>query len=1040
MDLIDQLSRLTVGIERQIEAIKARKTTSHAVSSDKNLKFFPPSQSSTLIDMLNSNRAQEVEAILGRFNGERFTPGVTKHGWSLLLKYLMSRPSMEVHRIKTKEIRTGRLRKIIDLSDSFVIYQKKVRTQTPIDAKQWGYRIASSKEENLNDADVNESLFAFAEGVETVPGQSNIPREQNLAIRIKDRYRFIETFDTDKSVFGNTRVDLTYVVQDDGYIVRPIYEVEIERSEPGLNMNSFIQAIQAVTLLVNGMITDIGIRPDGNISGFEKLLPAHEKTKVITVWNNLFAKDIQRFKRFSPFKLYNAKNKPVPLKMKDLVVSKMDYVLTVKYDGIRALILFTDFGTYIIDAPFNITRLDFIVPEENGSILDGEMFIEDGRITFYPFDMLFDRTKDVRRSDFLTRVKTFQKIELDLPSFTIAQKQFIHKPGGLYKNVALAYSELKLIEDEGISTDGLIFQPANKPYYMAGGTKKWKPPSKLTIDFFLIETDDDPERFSLYVTGKGTNSKLELFTGTRRTPYNNTVYIRGGLLQGVPVNQQVVEMKWDRAKKNFVVDRFRPDRHEPNFVEWAKSVWKDIHDPVYTSSILGTDMKIARCYGNIVKSNLLNSHFNKGEIIMDIGSGRGGDVGKWKNIGLKVIAVDPSLKHLEMLRDRAEKIGYDNIDILYTEAEDTKSITNHIKEKGYGLMDGITAFFSLTFFGEEDEKMLNLVNTIHSNLKDNAVFICIVLDGERVKDLLGVDQEYATQAWSISKGMSWDDNEKFGNEIITTINDSDSMVKNVVEYLFPFDVFVDMMKDKGIELFTTYFLSDKDILSSQQDEFMGMTRVAIFKKAPPQLYSRLTPIGVGDVVNLSTPFEYDLVRIGTPGKGSCFFHAIIGAFSKKYASMTLQKKNEYVATFRRKMAQLLDFDTYRNLGNGVLAELMSHKYRSKTKNEERAMKVGWAMFLKLLSDCKEWIGEEMLEYVANTLGVDIYIMNDITRTVEIASDCPLMYKHRPSIVILNIDNVHYETVGRRNESGKIQTVFSPEDPFTIQLYNQVCNI
>lgn len=1044
MEFLESLNQITSGYISGTVREKTNNTQNLIdVKNVSSPEFFPSKFKRTLKNMLIQNESiEEVEAIFGRYKGRKFVPGVTINSFNTLLSYLSTQEIFEKKQIETIDIIVDGVKQI-NYNDGTTVYQKKIINNT-LDIKQWGYRIKKSSEFFLNEDDVDKEIFNVTIPEELKEGKSVLDNK-NITIRRKTRYTFIVKTGSG-SIFEGVKLDLTFVIQDNGHFVRYIYEVEIERNVPHLNSFNFIKIIKAVSLLLNGGKLDIN--SDGDFIEEYKLISLDERNLVIRMWNRLFEQSIEKSGRNpGPFSLYNAKNKPVPIEFKDLM-EQNDYVITVKYDGLRAIILFANFGTYIIDSPNKITKLNFIVPRENGTIIDGEFFENENDIVYYPFDILFRKGNDVRVLTFLERIKEFKSIKINKKNFTIEHKEFFHGKEQR-ENIKDARDEMIILEKYNFPTDGLIFQPNNVPYYTFNSTKKWKPKEKLTIDFLLLPDKDDPYQFIPYVMG--TKNPIK-FVGGRKI-YDKKINIPNGTFRGISVSNQIVEMKWDYDAENFIIDRFRPDKRVPNYVKWAKGVWIEIHDPVNIESMIGEDMKKARYTSNIVKKQLLQTYFRPGEYILDIGSGRGGDLKKWKDLNLgKVIVVDTNEENLNILRERAERMAITNVeDILNIDAEDEPAITKYITEKEYGKMDGITAFFSLTFFGVNEKKMRNLIDMIDSNLKYNGYFICILLDGDEVKNEMGFDQSIIKKGWTIRKDGEW--SEEFGNKIVTTINDEDSMVKNVEEYLFPFSIFKDIMSEKRIELEITYKLEDNKLLSEQQNEFMKMNRVAVFKKLEPRQYPNLMPISTpGDVKELQTPFNYNIVRVGTIGEGSCFFHSVLTAFNKKYRKMDEQQKMEFVSKLRKSLADRLDMDTFSKLGNGILLEFMendvieeSPTYRNMTKeelevNDEEIKEKALNKYKNLLGDCKEWVGETSLEYVSNKLKLDIYIMSDKTRNVKIAADCNNLYKNRASIIVLNIDNVHYETVGIADEeTGRVKLNFEPDNSFIKQLYKEVCN-
>ena len=76
-------------------------------------------------------------------------------------------------------------------------------------------------------------------------------------------------------------------------------------------------------------------------------------------------------------------------------------------------------------------------------------------------------------------------------------------------------------------------------------------------------------------------------------------------------------------------------------------------------------------------------------------------------------------------------------------------------------------------------------------------------------------------------------------------------------------------------------------------------------------------------VVLYSPLEENevLVRTGTIGDGSCFFHSILHAYSKKYALMDNDERCAFVHHLRTSMAGNIDKDKWEALGDGLISKI-----------------------------------------------------------------------------------------------------------------------
>jgi len=64
-----------------------------------------------------------------------------------------------------------------------------------------------------------------------------------------------------------------------------------------------------------------------------------------------------------------------------------------------------------------------------------------------------------------------------------------------------------------------------------------------------------------------------------------------------------------------------------------------------------------------------------------------------------------------------------------------------------------------------------------------------------------------------------------------------------------------------------------------------------------------------------------LVRTGTIGDGSCFFHSLLHAYSKDYVGMNNTDKTKFVHRLRASMAGRVDKESWQEIGGGLIAKI-----------------------------------------------------------------------------------------------------------------------
>lgn len=881
--------------------------------------FFPRKLSDRIKKNLTFAKNYEVEASLGLFKNRRFTPGLNSAmAFSELQKLLESSKDFKVETSRDlvtiankihydgKVLNTVRRivdRDLLDEGDVANAIKYEMKTQikdTTVDNWEWGYRVRVAREEILD-----EKLFD-SKFLKNFDSYSDI-------LRIRTRTSFLTK--NKNSPFRHLRIDLTYVEETNlkrGSNVRIHYEVELERIGK-VDIESFEEALWLLLSWSQNV---------KNPKNTRYVLSLPEKSYAIAKHNSFFLKEVRNPKlamRMSkdPFLIFKDYwNKPVPLKLREMINPKFDPAITVKYDGTRRFLLIDSEGIYFFAPPKEVKRIGNGNKEFSGTFIDGEYMPETNE--YFAFDILFFKGRDVRVSNFFERQSLLKTVKNPRPfnikyklkkyfmkhlmSFqekkmlTIAKKDSVSKSQkeittlksslrkakrsekkeikkrikALEKSIA---KELKLIEKfsgigkEGFyensrdsiermreleknregSTDGLIYQSLGR--YKNKYTYKWKPLHLITIDFQLIPKMDEKgniekDVFLTYVS-KFERGKVVMvpFFGNKKSPFDGEITIKGGEIDGSPVSNAIVECRWDFDKDALVALRIRFDRDKPNRMLVANSNWMDMHNPIYEETLEGETLQVARIYFNDYKK-LLIEKYAKGKVILDIGSGRGGDMMKWNNAGVKkVFSVEPNKENRTELKRRRDNMKLTTkVIVIPAKAQNTEKITKKVKK-----VDGVVSFFSLTFFFKSVKIFDGLIETIDSVVESGGFFMGIVLDGERTRMFLEdfkVEEDipedegvvYENSAFSIEQASIFSEdieNNPFGDEIVIDIVDSDVMVKEQTEWLVYFEILKKELSSKGFTLERTDFL-DKNSIYQQLPEdskvFADFQRMFVFRK------------------------------------------------------------------------------------------------------------------------------------------------------------------------------------------------------------------
>lgn len=169
----------------------------------------------------------------------------------------------------------------------------------------------------------------------------------------------------------------------------------------------------------------------------------------------------------------------------------------------------------------------------------------------------------------------------------------------------------------------------------------------------------------------------------------------------------------------------------------------------------------------------------------------------------------------------------------------------------------------------------------------------------------------------------------------------------------------------------------------------------------------------------------ELARKGTIGDGNCFFHAFVQAVSANYRKLDRKDRIAFIRKFRKELADMITDQRFREFRN--VADPGLGKY-------------GWtpAKFADTIRRAGCWVGEEVFEFMSDEFQVDVIVLY-YARGRFGESTTKIVYKDEPkgkvydrTLILLNIENTHYETVGVLRDN-KFYTLFDSDDPMIIAL-------
>jgi hypothetical protein len=351
---------------------------------------------------------------------------------------------------------------------------------------------------------------------------------------------------------------------------------------------------------------------------------------------------------------------------------------------------------------------------------------------------------------------------------------------------------------------------------------------------------------------------------------------------------------------------------------------KELYEPSYSKSADGINLyayyntkkslENLRLMANSIKKEMIEQTRNK--VVVDIGSGVGGDIFKYSKSETKeIFLIEPSKDNIKTLNIRLKegarflkKLPYK---VLNSGGEESEKICSFVGKK----VDFVNMFFSLTFFFKNREMLMSLVNTIDCLLKDDGVFMGTVMDGFLVERELGngdiIDKDYEIK-------RLFPPGRNFYNKYISIDFKNTVTATYQTEYLVYLKEFEFLLLSKGITLEKIMNFNEHDTTSlTREEKFLnGLYSMFVFRKTGVIRNSRMSGIPIYKNKDLLTEYWY---RVPSPSDGSCLFHSVV-------MNLLGDEAGPQIAyDIRTVLSKTLTLDEYTNLQNGNLAIIRLHE-------------------------------------------------------------------------------------------------------------------
>ncbi len=480
-----------------------------------------------------------------------------------------------------------------------------------------------------------------------------------------------------------------------------------------------------------------------------------------------------------------------------------------------------------------------------------------------------------------------------------------------------------------------------------------------------------------------------------------------------------------------------------------------------------------RKLANIIKKDYIR--YSKDKIVLDIGSGVGGDLFKYEEVKPKELYfVEPSqtnIKDMEFRLDNSKqflKHIKPILKYLNVGGEETDEVVKFVGKK----VDIINMFFSLTFFFKDKNTLENLANTIDSLLSPDGMFIGTTMAIPNIKEPI-VNDTFTIKRVNYSDKL-------IGSEVIIDIKNTKTATYQK-EYIVNLEYLKYILATKGIYIekeFSFNNAKNKEQLTEDELLLNSYYYGFIFKRKSIGIVSTPTIVPIKNDIGFVNELWY---RAPSPGDGTCLFHSVMMALVKNNE----EYKDTLGLDIRDKIADSFTLEDFTKLQKGYLSTILMHQMLQEkmtlncfinipdTLTEEQfkqnvdkiisnnsginnivnleyifveeMKKIGlneveirevfkglylisYLQYSSLIKDKSYWVDQSITLLLAEKLKINIVVIS--SNTMQVYKDAGELNKDYLTVVIFNVDGTHFEPMYKQyNDYTK--SIFTLEELKTI---------
>lgn len=390
------------------------------------------------------------------------------------------------------------------------------------------------------------------------------------------------------------------------------------------------------------------------------------------------------------------------------LIKEEDYACTKKLDGKRFVMMNISNQCYLMSNNLvDFKKLPYTTSIKDPFLIDGEFFSG----SYYAFDLVSTDSVLSTRFDNINIIFSKCKIyDIKFKTKLIAKEYLF---GNLYNSLVSLKASLNDAYEDG------IIVVKSKTDYFNSAPLKWKGIERLTIDFMIKKKEGE---FHFYVQGvKG----VTLFHKNKVSDADYQKY----------KTNDIVECRYSNG--SWIPLHIRVDKKKPNFKTVAEDNMKAILNPFdfekikYYSSRSKAVFYNLRRFHNFIKRLELERNANGKEYLLDLACGKGGDFGKYRDIGLKhVTGYEIDKSSIEISKSRVADILNDkknsmNIEVNYMDLnKDSPPVTSR-------KFDVIVCNFAFHYFYLRIEHFISILSR---NSKKGTVVLLTFFDSDKITE------------------------------------------------------------------------------------------------------------------------------------------------------------------------------------------------------------------------------------------------------------------------------------------------------------------